>query len=183
MLRRFGACFVALAGAAILGMGACNEGGQGDRCNPLRSSNECGGGLVCAGNPIGQSTAYAIPFCPENYCCPLNADGMLDYASASSPYCQPGCNGGAASECAVSTSPADAEACAVAACLADAADPTTCVAESEGGAVEPVADAAPSDATPEAAVSEAGPADAGTSEAAAEAQAPTDGSADSAPND
>jgi hypothetical protein len=169
-LGRLGACLFALAGALVLGAGACNEAGQGDRCNPLRSSNECGGGLVCAGNPIGQSAAYPIPFCPENYCCPLNADGTLDFAGASSPYCQPGCNGGAAALCAAEG--ADAEACAVSACLGDASDPTTCVPESDDASST---DAEPGDAiaSEASAPSEAGAPEASASEASVEAAAPT----------
>jgi len=190
-LGRVGACLVALAAALVLGAGACNEGGQGDRCNPLRSSNECGGGLVCAGNPIGQSSAHPIPFCPENYCCPANADGTVDYAAASSPYCQPGCNGGAAAICAAGGGQADAEACEIAACLGDASDPSSCVGE--GGAPEsdasddasPATDAAPEGSTPEAGPSEAGPSEAGPVEAAAEAASPSEAGpvADSAASD
>jgi|SRR5580658_7073911 hypothetical protein len=181
MLPRVGACLVALAGALILGDAGCNEAAQGDRCNPLRSSNECGGGLVCAGNPIGMSAASPIPFCPENYCCPANADGTVDFASATSPYCQPGCNGGAAAICAADNSAPDAEACEVAACLADASDPTTCVPE-DGSAPESDAatsDAATSDAASDATVPEAGASEAATPEAATEAATPpSDASAD-----
>jgi hypothetical protein len=46
---------------------------EGDRCNPLESHDECGGGsLVCT-----QSAA-----CPEAYCCPPNA------SSSTNPYCR-----------------------------------------------------------------------------------------------
>lgn len=143
LLRRVGAYMFAFAsGALVLGVGACNEAAQGDRCNPLRSSNECNGGLVCAGNPIGQSAAYPIPLCPENYCCPVNVDGNVDFAHATSPYCQPGCNGGAAAICAAD--PADAETCDIASCLVDASDPMTCF--EPGGIALPPGDAEPSDA-------------------------------------
>ncbi len=177
MMARVGVCLVALAGALVLGAGACNEAGQGDRCNPLRSSNECSGSLVCAGNPIGQSTTYPIPFCPENYCCPVNSDGTVDFANATSPYCQPGCNGGAASICAAMGSAPDAEACEFASCLADASDPTSCVSVEEGGTEGDgatsdgeVSDAESLDAAPsDAGSSDAAPSDAAPSEAAAEA--------------
>jgi hypothetical protein len=189
-LGRVGACLVALAAALVLGAGACNEAGQGDRCNPLRSSNECGSGLVCAGNPIGQSSAHPIPFCPENYCCPANADGTVDYASASSPYCQPGCNGGAAAICAAGGGEADAEACEVAACLGDASDPSSCVGEGgptpESDASDDASDgASTTDGAVEASTSEAGPSEAGPVEAAAEAASPSEAGsvADSAASD
>jgi hypothetical protein len=67
---------------ALAGLG-CNEGAEGDRCNPDLSHDECNSGLVCT---------PATDLCPENYCCP--ADGKSD-----NPYCQPGCNGGAAAIC------------------------------------------------------------------------------------
>jgi hypothetical protein len=175
LVPRIGAGLAALAGALIVGNAGCNQAGQGDRCNPLRSSNECGGGLVCAGNPIGMSAASPIPFCPENYCCPANADGTVDFASATSPYCQPGCNGGAAAICVADDTP-DAEACAVAACLADASDPTTCLPE-DGSAPEP--DAETSDAAGDVTPSEAGASEASSPEAAPEAStSPSDSSAD-----
>jgi hypothetical protein len=69
-------------GLAIAGLG-CNEGEEGDRCNPDLSHDECNSGLVCTAT---------TDLCPENYCCP--ADGKSD-----NPYCQPGCNGGAAAIC------------------------------------------------------------------------------------
>jgi hypothetical protein len=69
-------------------------GGEGDRCNPLLSHDECGSGLQCT-QPA---------FCPENYCCPANG-------TSSNPVCQPGCNGGAASICTVDMDP---DACAFA---------------------------------------------------------------------
>jgi hypothetical protein len=199
MLARVGACLLALAGGLALGAGGCNEAGLGDRCNPLRSSNECGSGLVCAGNAIGQSASYVIPYCPENYCCPLNADGTLNLTNPGNPYCQPGCNGGAAALCAAG--PADAEACTVSDCLADASDPSSCVASDDGGTddgstvTSDGSTDAPSDApvsTSEASTSEAGASEggtsgaseAGTSEAGAEAAAPpSDASADSATTD
>jgi hypothetical protein len=62
----------------------CDQGAEGDRCNPdLVDSNECNGNLVCT-QPAS---------CPENYCCPP------DGGASSNPNCQPGCNGGALSIC------------------------------------------------------------------------------------
>jgi len=79
--------FAALVAATALG---CEPGGgEGDRCNPDRSSNECGDGLTC-GQP---------PFCPESYCCPANV------TPSSNAFCQPGCAGGAASACAAGDLP------------------------------------------------------------------------------
>ncbi len=69
-------------GLALAGL-ECNEGAEGDRCNPDLSHNECNSGLICTA---------ATDLCPENYCCP--ADG-----NSSNPNCQPGCNGGAAAIC------------------------------------------------------------------------------------
>jgi hypothetical protein len=71
-------------GLAVTSLG-CKQGQEGDRCNPYlsKSDDECNGGLVCTA---------ATDLCPENYCCP--ADGKSD-----NPYCQPGCNGGAAAIC------------------------------------------------------------------------------------
>jgi hypothetical protein len=136
MLPRVGACLAAIVGALILGA-ACNQAGEGDRCNPLRSSDECGSGLVCSGNPVGLSAAHPIAFCPENYCCPVNV------TPSDNPYCQPGCNGGAASICAAEG--ADAAACAFASCAADAANPATCTGTSEEDAgASDASDASPS---------------------------------------
>jgi hypothetical protein len=107
MLPRVGACLaVFLCALAFAGTG-CNQSAEGDRCNPLRTSDECGSGLVCSGNPIGIAAANPIAFCPENYCCPANG------AASSNPNCQPGCNGGAAAICATSPTTQDA-ACALA---------------------------------------------------------------------
>jgi len=86
------------ATAAILAFG-CNQGREGDRCNPSLNTNghdECGGGLTC----------FSPPFCPEAYCCPQSSDGSL--GKSSNPNCQPGCNGGAASACTAG----DTDACA-----------------------------------------------------------------------
>ena len=67
------AAFVVIAFVLL----ACEQGREGDRCNPNLSHDECNDGLSC----------QQPPDCPENYCCPTSADGT-------SPFCQPGCNGG-----------------------------------------------------------------------------------------
>jgi hypothetical protein len=118
MLRRLGLCLPVLLGALALSGGCYSEGAEGDRCDPLRSSDECNSGLHCSGNPIGISAAYPIAFCPENYCCPATV------TASDNPYCQPGCNGGAAAIC--SDDPMNAAACAFASCAGDAANPETC---------------------------------------------------------
>lgn len=114
MLHGFGLRLAVLLGALAFFGGCYSEGREGDRCNPNRSSDECGSGLVCSGysNVAGDpgqnwiSASYPIPYCPENYCCPP------DLSQATSPYCQPGCNGGAAALCAASS--ANVDACALA---------------------------------------------------------------------
>jgi hypothetical protein len=63
-----------LAVTAIVGFG-CGTPGEGDRCNPSLSHDECSGDLVCT----------QPPNCPENYCCPANG-------TSSNPNCQPGCD-------------------------------------------------------------------------------------------
>jgi hypothetical protein len=90
----FAKCLSGLAASLVLVVLACNQGSEGDRCNPISAANghdECGGGLKCT----------TPPNCPESYCCP--ADGK-----SSNAFCQPGCNGGAASACAAG----DVDACA-----------------------------------------------------------------------
>jgi hypothetical protein len=82
-----------LAGAAAvlaLAVAACQQSAEGDRCNPDLAAGEkdCNSGLTCTS---------AGPLCPENYCCPVAADGGL--GPSSNAFCQPGCNGGAASIC------------------------------------------------------------------------------------
>jgi hypothetical protein len=91
--------------AALGFAGAGCEGGltddgvtEGNRCNPLDSHNECGSGLVCT----GQGSSPAIPFCPENYCCPLDSSGNI---TGGNDFCHPGCAGGAASICKANSDP------------------------------------------------------------------------------
>jgi hypothetical protein len=83
--------YVAGAAAVLtLALAACEQSAEGDRCNPDLAAGEsdCNSGLKCTA---------AGPLCPENYCCPYTADGGPGPSSNS--YCQPGCNGGAASIC------------------------------------------------------------------------------------
>ena len=52
-----------LALAAVAAALACDTiGGEGDRCNPLRSSDECDQGLACT----------TPDFCGYSVCCPVN---------------------------------------------------------------------------------------------------------------
>jgi hypothetical protein len=78
---RLGMVILGVLAAAGAYAGGClppdaGGGGEGDRCNPSLSHNECGGSLVCT-----QPTD-----CPENYCCPTSG--------SSNPLCQAGCAGG-----------------------------------------------------------------------------------------
>jgi hypothetical protein len=122
---------LALGGAACIGQENVSEG---DRCNPLASSNTCASGLVCT----GQGSSPSIPFCPENYCCSVDGSGNLN---SSNPNCQPGCNGGAAAIC---TATMDPGACA----LSMGASLQTAMAmdEDAGGAMTPPAEAGGGDA-------------------------------------
>jgi len=130
MLPRLGLYLAVFLGALALFGGCYAEGQEGDRCNPLRSSDECASGLHCSGNPIGISASYPIAFCPENYCCPAMV-GPND-----SPNCQNGCNGGADAIC---TAGMDPGACAFATCTAEGGAPGDCpVTEPpEGGSTAP----------------------------------------------
>jgi hypothetical protein len=84
-------CMIVASGLWTLTTNGCNEGAEGDRCNPnlmstspMYNENECGGGLTCQ-NP---------PNCPETYCCPAV---ILPTTNIN---CQTGCNGGATAGCA-----------------------------------------------------------------------------------
>jgi hypothetical protein len=90
-------------GLASLGLG-CNEGEEGDYCNPELSHNECNSGLACTAASMGKATTAPYVFtdpltwapnapCAENYCCPIKG-------GSDNPRCQPGCNGSAALICA-----------------------------------------------------------------------------------
>ncbi len=73
MLMRAKIVFGLAASVVLAAIAACvGAGGEGDRCNPDLSHDECGGGLVCT-----QPGA-----CPEAYCCPANA------STSSNPYCR-----------------------------------------------------------------------------------------------
>ena len=89
LYARIGIALCSLTVATVVAVG-CNQGGEGNRCNPNLSQghDECGGGLVCNA---------AMPLCPEAYCCPATADGGL--GKSDNPNCQTGCAGGAASIC------------------------------------------------------------------------------------
>jgi hypothetical protein len=88
-LVRLGAVLVVGVGVITASAVGCNTGGQGERCNPLLSHNECGSGLVCNGS---------ISDCPEAYCCPT------DTSEITSDLCKPGCAGGAFAEITASCS-------------------------------------------------------------------------------
>lgn len=87
--------FALLIGLAPLALG-CEQGAEGDRCVMALSHNDCSSGLVCT----------APSLCPETYCCPAMV------TSTSSPYCQTGCNGGAAAICEAPASSETDAACA-----------------------------------------------------------------------
>ena len=60
-----------LVALSALVVAACDSGGEGDRCNPDLSHDECGDGLSC----------QQPGTCVESYCCPS------DLATSSNPYC------------------------------------------------------------------------------------------------
>lgn len=111
---------------------------EGYRCNPYNSSNQCASGLACTvatwqvtmqgmvaynGDTVpalGSGAGPVLLYCPENYCCPVDSNGNL--TASSNPYCQPGCNGGAASICAATGDP---DTCACAAVLEDGGSPNS----------------------------------------------------------
>lgn len=164
---------------------------EGDRCNPYDAHNECGSGLQCTvsswqvanqgtiantgtlvlslqpGAGTDNTGAFnVLPFCPENYCCPVDSNGVLTGTSGN-PNCQPGCNGGAAALCSGGVDvPPYTGACAFLG-LADA------------GSGSPEA-GTPEASTPEASTPEASTPEASTPEAStpaeAEASTPADGS-------
>jgi hypothetical protein len=76
---------IALVLASVaLAFAACDQGNEGDRCNPSLSNDECGGNPLSCQQPAE---------CPEYYCCPTSG-------TSTNPYCQTGCAGGADSICA-----------------------------------------------------------------------------------
>jgi hypothetical protein len=73
---------IGLAAAAL----GCQQGAEGDYCNPDLSHNECNSGLVC----------FTPNLCPET--------------PESSPFCQTGCAGGAQAICqANNATPSEAD--------------------------------------------------------------------------
>jgi hypothetical protein len=79
---------VAMATLSLVAVG-CAQGSIGDRCNPDLAAGEyeCNSGLMCS--PAGT-------LCPESYCCYPDGGGP-------SPFCEPGCNGGANAICSAET--------------------------------------------------------------------------------
>jgi hypothetical protein len=156
---------VSLAGAGCIGGWTDTGVSEGHRCNPLDSHNECSSGLVCT----GQQQSPAIPFCPENYCCSVDSSGNIN---SSNVWCQPGCNGGAASICAANKDPG---ACA----LAGGASLAAAMAlDEDGGAAPPATtDDAGTDGGSQEDATAAPPAEAGTDAGAAPPDAGTDAGA------
>jgi hypothetical protein len=67
------AWIVAVTLGAAFAVGGCAEGGgggEGDRCNPFLSHNECDNGLTCQ---TGMDLASGAT-CGESYCCPTPAN-------------------------------------------------------------------------------------------------------------
>ncbi len=99
-----------LSAFLFLTMAACDEGNEGDRCNPNLSHDECNDGLTCQQPLCAMSTTRTEP---ENYCCPA------DPSKSSNPYCNGlGCP-------PVSEDVSSMEDAAVDATATDAADATT----------------------------------------------------------
>lgn len=90
---------LAVAFVLALAPGCDEQGAEGDRCNPYLSHNDCNSGLVCSGHAPASAI---IPFCQENYCCPVDSNGN---PTGSNPNCQPGCNGSAAVLCSLTSDP------------------------------------------------------------------------------
>jgi hypothetical protein len=72
------ALVVAVASALTIGAVGCQPGvGEGERCNPFLSHDECGDGLMCT-NPSYAPTGAT---CGESYCCPINGMSGNDYCN------------------------------------------------------------------------------------------------------
>ena len=167
-IRRFsaraGAALLVSSMALALAAPGCNEGGEGNRCNPLLSHDECGGSnLVCS----GPGTSHPLPgSCVENYCCPP------DPTTSSNPECN-----GTDPVCGVMDGGSEAGEAASAEAGPEEAGPAEAgrsEAGSEGGSPE----AGPAEAGPtEAGPAEAGPGDAASSDSgnADTGPAPQDG--------
>ena len=99
MLSHYSLAF-ALTVSGLFVLGGCDQGNEGDRCNPDLSHNECNSGLVCSGPGTSQPLA-----CVENYCCPDPA------SSSSNPYCNgQGCPAAVSSGDDDASSPGDVDA-------------------------------------------------------------------------
>jgi hypothetical protein len=164
-LARIGTLAAALVAVFGLAPAGCIGGwdysnvSEGNRCNPYDSHNECASGLQCtvvawqvsmagtvantgttvpalgAGAGTNNAGAYnVLLYCPENYCCPVDSNGNL--TTSSNPNCQPGCNGGAASQCTATSDPAT---CACAAVLDDGGSPSSpeCTTPPDAGTDSP----------------------------------------------
>jgi hypothetical protein len=70
----------------LFGVGGCNNGLEGLRCNPDLTHDPCNSGLTCF-QPLN---------CPENYCCPASGP---PFPPGTSEYCLTGCAGGDLSIC------------------------------------------------------------------------------------
>jgi hypothetical protein len=81
-VERVGVTFTRVAGAMVFALGLTTAslepgcalgggGGEGDRCNPDLSHNDCNSGLTCQvpADPVTGAT------CGESYCCPTPATG------------------------------------------------------------------------------------------------------------
>jgi hypothetical protein len=68
---------------------ACNEGAEGDRCNPSLSHDECGAGLSCQ-TPSDPKTGAT---CGESYCCPTPATSSSNSFCNGSNFSEIGSNG------------------------------------------------------------------------------------------
>lgn len=80
VMRRAALLTVVALGFVAIGV-SCNQGREGDRCNPVAAANgedECGSGLSCQ-----QPTN-----CAENYCCPTDLSQATNGFCKSDPnYC------------------------------------------------------------------------------------------------
>jgi hypothetical protein len=76
---------IVASGLFTLTTNGCNQGAEGDRCNPalvsaspMYNEDECGNVTLSCQQPM---------FCPESYCCPKTG-------KITSSFCMPGCPGG-----------------------------------------------------------------------------------------
>lgn len=123
LLKSFAGALGAFAVVSVVVSLGCEQQSEGDRCNPnlAAGENDCNGGLKCQQPPL----------CPENYCCPVAADGGL--GASDNGFCRTGCSGGAASIC---NAQPDAGAACDFACKNDPGDLTStavCNVSADGG--------------------------------------------------